>query len=184
MTRSFCCSSCWQCSAQALRCRRSGQEGWYCGKVPHPQPCSTAGASPVELATLAMHIMDALAAGNSLADARHVIAAVKALDAADYTQVALVASSTGHDTCFSDAPCGPLLCSSTIGHWLAWLPFCVCSPRCPSECPAGCPAQVHAVASLSVLELFMLVAAQRVHRRNQSALEVHMRLTAKCSSTA
>jgi hypothetical protein len=39
------------------------------------------------------------------------------------------------------------------------------------------------VASLSVLELFMLVAAQRVHRRNQSALEVHNHLASRgCSS--
>jgi hypothetical protein len=44
----------------------------------------------VELATLAIHIMDGLAAGTAPADARHIVAAVKALDAADHSQVAAV----------------------------------------------------------------------------------------------
>ncbi len=44
----------------------------------------------MELATLAMHIMDGLAAGTALADARHIVAAVKALDAADHSQVAIM----------------------------------------------------------------------------------------------
>ena len=56
----------------------------------HPSILSTAGASPVELATLAMHIMDGLAAGTAPAGSRHIVAAVKALDAADHTQVAAV----------------------------------------------------------------------------------------------
>lgn len=44
----------------------------------------------MELASLAVHIMDGLAAGTGIADARNIVAAVKALDAADHSQVAAV----------------------------------------------------------------------------------------------
>ena len=67
---------------------------------------STAGASPAELATLAMHIMDGLAAGTGVADVRHIVTAVQALDAEDYSQVAAVYSQQSYSHVPWSVACG------------------------------------------------------------------------------
>lgn len=79
-------------------------------------PATTSGASPAELAALAIRIADDLEPPDGLPEGGHVVAAVEAQDAAEYSQA-------------------------------------------------------QAIVSLSVAELFMLVAAQRIHRRSQSPLE-------------
>jgi hypothetical protein len=81
----------------------------------HPSILSTAGASPVELATLAMHIMDGLAADTGQADARHIVAAVKALDAADHSQVVALWAYQGKQIVWVPHV-------ACVVHQLAWLP--------------------------------------------------------------
>jgi hypothetical protein len=76
---------CWQ---GALQKSPPSMEMWSAVNTDRQQKAALdAGASPAELATLAMRIMDGLTPGADVADARHIVNAVKALDAADYSQV-------------------------------------------------------------------------------------------------
>jgi len=74
---------------------------------------SDAGASPAELATLAMHIMDGLAAPNALLEPHHVAEAIEAQDAFDTSQVCRAEDGTRmvafvHQLCIVDGHAVPV----------------------------------------------------------------------------